>query len=1404
MQRLKTGRAVCGGVLIASLTFASLRPVALAQEQPPTKTDVGPPASALIESGAQPAATDEAFRQAAEAALRAALEQAGPDHPVAGRIAVNAPRLQAEAHVDPMLPPDDWPAYRNAQAGYVLFHPPDVTPAERADPAQAAQSKIVSALGLGEHIQIVTRIPPLDDETFTRWTEGWTPVTLSDGRTARRYETAFTPPDDQGQVRSVEYFVHTPQADYRLQFSADMADTGALDRFEQIARAFTLLDAPAYTAPAFTPQAAAASPATAFDFPVAPRDGSANRAPSHAGYNVRNPYLHDCDNDGVAYNDDNDRCWSRWYGKTLSQLQHTGEDWFRPAGSPVYAVANGRVVWSGNANYPGYVVIIEHELPAGVSTPWGNRFIYSMYGHLAANGLIQVNADVQKGQTIGVLYDWEDDHLHWEMRRYWDMRQAPGNVNGYRFNNSSIPGPAYADTGAHPDWFGYTHPSAWVDAHRQSSPPPSCPQSGGVILYYHANYDCGGRGENEGYVLRSGTGMHTMPAGMNDQASSIRIPNGWSVRVFEHSGGGGGRRCYNAPGDNDFSNDSFDNGIGVNDRVSSVEIFSTPNCAANAPDTTPPSGNYTSPGNGATVGRTVRLAAWASDSGSGVREVRFTAKWSGQWRLIYSDAGAPYEYDWDLCAAGVPDGDIELGLDIWDHAGNEFHLHTVQPNPHITKSYNCSAVAGNWSTSYWNNKSMSGAPNWQTGEAGVYLLRDWGYGGPGNNIRSDEWSARFVRTVYFPGGEYRFHCQHDDGCRIFIDGQNRIDAWWDSSFDGHDWAGYLSPGNHEVRVEYFENQGRARVEVWWQGPGYLPRDGSCSADQWCAEYRGNRDMAGPPIIRRNEGETLWHDWGSGGPDPTFPSDNFSSRFFRNVYVTCGTYRFHLFADDGVRFWVDDVLRLDQWRDQVAAYDVDLNLSSGTHALRVEHYENGGGAAIRVGWEKLADCPPNVTVEHASTHYAQPGAAVEPLVHIRVANGYLQGSRGDNLSLVGGFSLGAATSQPVYGTVNEGSTYTFDVVNSSNFRMRAPSAEGTYDSRWRVRAAGNLVGPEATVRVVVDGVPPAIALQSPTQGAYLNANTVTVRAALQDANGIDQAQFFVGYSDNSGWAWRSLGWDLNGSDGWQVPWNPAGVADQQGVAFYVYAWDRAGNGAGASTWSVTLDRTPPTSSMQALTASQLSTMFVVRWSGQDAVSGLERFEVQVREDDGAWQTVLSGTQATALLYFGQLGHRYAFRVRAVDRAGNVQPYPAGAQAETFVLPCSGDTYEPDNGPAAARTISAGVSERHTSCGLNDEDWVRFWVRGGTAWVIRTRDLTQGDWFNSDTVLTLYAGDGATVLAENDDFGGSLASWIMWRPAGDGWYYARVRQWAGDRLAGDGVAYTLALSEMRTLYLPAVRR
>jgi murein DD-endopeptidase MepM/ murein hydrolase activator NlpD len=354
--------------------------------------------------------------------------------------------------------PDGWLQYSNPLSGYTFFYPPDLVPQERASVAEAAQSGVVSNLWIGESINLVARVPRLETATFDRWTEGWKSTTLGSGVSALRFNTVLTSPYSDEQRQSVHYAVHTDDADYLLILNAPLADFGVLVRFEQIVQTFTFTGTPTYESPSI----AIAATTDGFDFPVDPRDGSSGRAPPHASYDVQNGELNQPDDDSPCY------------GKLMSELQHAGEDWFRNAGSPVYAVANGRVIWAQNAGYPGAVVIIEHLLPADVPSPWSNDRIYSMYGHLSTAGLVAQWTDVQKGQQIGVVYnEGENSHLHWEMRRYGNMRQAPAEVNGYRFCNTSWPGPGYTDTNARPDWFGYTNPSVWVDSHRGGAVQPT-------------------------------------------------------------------------------------------------------------------------------------------------------------------------------------------------------------------------------------------------------------------------------------------------------------------------------------------------------------------------------------------------------------------------------------------------------------------------------------------------------------------------------------------------------------------------------------------------------------------------------------------------------------------------------------------------------------------------------------------------------------------------------------------------------------------------------------------------------------------------------------------------------------------------------------------------------------------
>lgn len=89
-----------------------------------------------------------------------------------------------------------------------------------------------------------------------------------------------------------------------------------------------------------------------------------------------------------------------------------------------------------------------------------------------------------------------------------------------------------------------------------------------------------------------------------------------------------------------------------------------------------------------------------SDSGgSGVARVNFSAKWSGEWHGIGSDSTSPYSLSWNMCAAGVPDGSVEFGMEVLDAAGNKYVWSEHSSNPIRTKSFNCDPNSGSGSGS---------------------------------------------------------------------------------------------------------------------------------------------------------------------------------------------------------------------------------------------------------------------------------------------------------------------------------------------------------------------------------------------------------------------------------------------------------------------------------------------------------------------------------------------------------------------------------------------------------------------------------------------------------------------------------------------------------------------------------
>jgi len=74
--------------------------------------------------------------------------------------------------------------------------------------------------------------------------------------------------------------------------------------------------------------------------------------------------------------------------------------------------------------------------------------------------------------------------------------------------------------------------------------------------------------------------------------------------------------------------------------------------------------------------------------------------------------------------------------------------------------------------------------------------------------------------------------------------------------------------------------------------------------------------------------------------------------------------------------------------------------------------------------------------------------------------------------------------------------------------------------------------------------------------------------------------------------------------------------------------------------------------------------VVTWRGDDALSGVDRFQVDFRAAGGTWTRWLTDTRLRAAAFTPPAaGPVYEFRTQAVDAAGNVEAAPNTADATT---------------------------------------------------------------------------------------------------------------------------------------------
>jgi single-stranded DNA-binding protein len=285
-----------------------------------------------------------------------------------------------------------------------------------------------------------------------------------------------------------------------------------------------------------------------------------------------------------------------------------------------------------------------------------------------------------------------------------------------------------------------------------------------------------------------------------------------------------------------------------------------------------------------------------------------------------------------------------------------------------------SPPSDHWKGEYFNNMTLSGSPSMTRDDGSGMLNFDWGLGTPsaGCGVPVDQFSARWTRPVSFAAGRYRFTATADDGVRVWVDGSLKIDQWKVQAATQYTADVDLTAGTHTLTMEYFESVGNAVARLSWALVTANPCQAAVADGHWKGEYFNNKTLSGSTAMVRDDGtDVLNFDWGVGTPSAScgMLPDQFSVRWTRSVSFGAGRYRFTATADDGVRFYVDGSLKIDEWRVQSPqTFTADVDLTAGNHTLSMEYFENSGGAVAKLSWAPVAGCVATIAADHWKGEY----------------------------------------------------------------------------------------------------------------------------------------------------------------------------------------------------------------------------------------------------------------------------------------------------------------------------------------------------------------------------------------------------------------------------------------------------
>lgn len=154
-----------------------------------------------------------------------------------------------------------------------------------------------------------------------------------------------------------------------------------------------------------------------------------------------------------------------------------------------------------------------------------------------------------------------------------------------------------------------------------------------------------------------------------------------------------------------------------------------------------------------------------------------------------------------------------------------------------------------------------------------------------------------------------------------------------------DYRGVVTPEGRLVNFSW----SKSFIPIQWQVQ-FWPWDETSDPRTKAEAYE--KVMAGTPVATFKGSELSFASGGS--PMQGVPADHFATRAQGTFSVEEGAYKLNVTADDGVKVWLDDKLIIDEWHWQgPTLFTKDIDLSAGSHTLRVQHFEIDGYTTLKV-------------------------------------------------------------------------------------------------------------------------------------------------------------------------------------------------------------------------------------------------------------------------------------------------------------------------------------------------------------------------------------------------------------------------------------------------------------------------